>query len=136
MFLAKYSGRFYNASNVTILFQDVLQARAPVEITPDADFLFRRALGFHERLFRDARGDHDDAVGIREHEIARMHGHAFYGRAGHRHGNLPRRHLPAADRLHRGAVPGVNRKTLALDPFDVADAAVDERACAAAALHA
>src|SRR6266853_4011403 len=136
MSLAKYSGRFYNASNVTILFQDVLEARATVEIASDADLLCGQALGLDQHFDCDARRNRDHAVRVGEDKVARTHLDAFFRRAWDVDRHLPRGHLPAADRLHRRPVPGVNRKSLPLDPFDVADAAVDQRAGAAAALHA
>src|SRR6266849_10743411 len=121
------SSKFYNASNVAIPLQDVLEARAFSEIAADADLLRGETLGLREHLRRQAPGNHDDAVGVREHEVARVHYHALRRRAGHADAPLPRRHFPPAERLHGRPVTCVNGEALLFNPLDVADAAVDER---------
>src|SRR5712691_6654313 len=55
------SSKFYNASNVAIPLQDVLEARAFSEIAADADLLRGETLGLREYLRRQAPGNHDDA---------------------------------------------------------------------------
>src|SRR5258706_6750331 len=117
-------------------FQRLGERQALLDLVADQDFLRGQTLGLAQHFGSHRARYHNGAVLVGEDEVARLHDHALERRTGEINRRLRGHHPPAADRLHRCAIAGVNGEIVLREPAHVTDTAVDKRADAAALLHA